>query len=233
MKRAFIHTVLVAAVLIAAAAVRSAAQTVPTDERQALRARIEQRYDVVPLAGGIALTPKTPRGNVRLIEISDSIAINGVAVSGRELRERVGADADSILQLSYLGPGDVRRLFASGTPAEPPPAPEPPLERATPPEAATPSATPSASDREPPRRYRRSSGDRVRVFGDVVVNEGEEVSGQVVAVLGWSASTAKSAIRWSRSWGPWSSDRTPSCTATWSRWADGCGEPRARASAAA
>ena len=31
---------------------------------------------------------------------------------------------------------------------------------------------------------RRSTGDRIRIFGDVVVNEGEEVAGEVVAVLG-------------------------------------------------
>ena len=49
MKRAFIHTVLRRRSLIAAAAVNAAAQQVPADEQQALRARIEQRYDVVPL----------------------------------------------------------------------------------------------------------------------------------------------------------------------------------------
>ena len=104
---------LAAAILIAAPAVRASAQPVPSDEQQALRTRIEQRYDVVPLSGGVALTPKTPRGDVRLIEISDTIAINGVAVSGRELRDRVGADADPILRLSYLGATNVRRLFAT------------------------------------------------------------------------------------------------------------------------
>ena len=102
--------------LIAAAAVNATAQPVPADEQQALRARIEQRYDVVPLSGGVALTPKSPRGDVRLIEISDTIAINGVAVSGRELREKVGADADSILRLSYLDRNDLRKLFARAAP---------------------------------------------------------------------------------------------------------------------
>ena len=86
------------------------------EEQQALRARIEQRYDVVPLSGGVALTPKSPRGDVRLIEISDTIAINGVQVSGRELRERVGADADTILRLSYLDRDDLRKLFARAAP---------------------------------------------------------------------------------------------------------------------
>ena len=190
MTRAFIHTVLARRSLSPSPAVRASAQPVPSDEQQALRARIEQRYDVVPLSGGVALTPKSPRGDVRLIEISDTIAINGVVVSGRELRDRVGADADPILRLSYLGASNVRRLFASAAPA-----PAPATRRAEsarvrkrkfrrtrdPPERAT----PSPSDRErPSRRFRRLNGDRVRVFGDVVVNEGEEVTGQVVAVLG-------------------------------------------------
>jgi hypothetical protein len=175
MKRAFIHAILAAVVLSAVAAARAAAQTVPSDEQQALRSRIEQRYDVVLLTRGVALTPKSPRGDVRLIEISDTIAINGVQVSGRELRERVGADADAILRLSYLDPSDLRRMFSRPEP-DLRPEPEPPVERATPP-------PPSPS--EPPRApLRRSSGDRVRVFGSVVVGEGEAIDGAVVAVLG-------------------------------------------------
>ena len=110
MKRAFTHTALAVAMLVVVAIVSAAAQPLPADEQQALRARIEQRYDVVPLAVGVALTPKSPRGDVRLIEISDTIAINGVAVSGRELRDRLGADADMILRLSYLGRDDLKKL---------------------------------------------------------------------------------------------------------------------------
>jgi hypothetical protein len=174
MTRAFLTTTVAAAIVIAAAAVPAGARQTPASDeaQQALRARIEQRYDVVPLAGGVALTPKSPRGDVRLIEISDTIAVNGVAVSGRELRERVGADADTILRLSYLDRDDLRRLFAR-TASEPGQEKEAQVERATPAAPAPPA---------PPRR--RSRGDRVRVFGDVVVNEDEQVSGQVVAVLG-------------------------------------------------
>ena len=106
-----VSTVFTLAVAIAAATVDAASQQVPADEPQALRARIEQRYDVVPLSSGVALRPKSPRGDVRLIEISDTIAINGVPVSGRELRERVGADADAILRLSYLDARALRELF--------------------------------------------------------------------------------------------------------------------------
>ena len=178
MKRAFTHIALAAAILLAGAIGRAAAQPPPADEQQALRARVEQRYDVVPLAVGVALTPKSPRGDVRLVEISDTVAINGVVVSGRELRERLGADADTILRLSYLGRDDLKKLFAR----EPAPEKEPPLER---PSQATPPTLPTPPTPERPSRpYRRSGGDRIRIFGDVVVQEGEEVTGEVVAVLG-------------------------------------------------
>jgi hypothetical protein len=175
MKRAFIQTVLAAVVLSAAIAARAAAQPVPADEQQALRSRIEQRYDVVVLTNGVALTPKSPRGDVRLIEISDTIAVNGVQVSGRELRERVGADADSILRLSYLDRSDLRRMFSRSEP-------DLRLEKDAPVERATPAAP---SPTEPPSApLRRSRGDRVRVFGSVAVDEGEAIDGQVVAVMG-------------------------------------------------
>ena len=133
MKRGFIPTALAAAILIVSASGHGAARQASNDDQQALRTRIEQRYDVVPLSGGVALTPKSPRGDVRLIEISDTIAINGVQVSGRELRERLGADADTVLRLSYLDRDDLRRLFARQAPeAEPRPAPDVPVERTTP-----------------------------------------------------------------------------------------------------
>ena len=169
-----VSTVFNGSVAIAAATVDAASQQVPADEPQALRARIEQRYDVVPLSRGVALRPKSPRGDVRLIEISDTIAINGVPVSGQELRQQVGADADAILRLSYLDAGALRELFGPvAAEREPRAEREAPLEPAAPP----------APDRRS-RRSRRASGDRVRIFGDVVVNEGEELAGQAVAVLG-------------------------------------------------
>jgi len=144
----------------------------PTEEEQrALRARLEERYDIVPLSDSVALTPKARRSDVRLIEVSDTIAVNGTVVTGRELRERVGADADAILRLSYLDPVIRRALFAPGpgrSTALESPAERPPAER--PPGDAT--------------RMHRGGGDRVRVFGDVRVREDEAVGGQVIAVIG-------------------------------------------------
>src|ERR1700754_3128478 len=127
MTRAFISTTLAVAIVLAASAVDAAGQRAAAtpatpatpaknEAQQDLRARIEQRYDVVPLTSGVALTPKSPRGDVRMIEISDAISINGVQVTGRELRERVGADADTILRLSYLDRDDLRRLFSPAAP---------------------------------------------------------------------------------------------------------------------
>jgi hypothetical protein len=150
------------------------AQQMTEDEQRSLRTRIEDRYDVVPLSDGIALRPKKRTGDVRLIEISDTIAINGTQVSGRELRERVGSDADAILRISYLDLNARRALFApDADPSEPRPERDPGVE-----------AERSPTPERPARRSRRVSRDTVRVFGDINVAEDESVSGLVVAVFG-------------------------------------------------
>lgn len=162
--------VLMLALLIAPAAA-SVAQAPPGDQRD-LRQRLETRFDVVPLSESVVLRPKTRMGDVRFVEISDAgITINGDPVTGRELRERLGADADSVLRLSYLPSAERAALFsdAGGAAVEP----EAPVE------APAPSAEPTRTS-----RTRRARGDRVRVFGDVVVERDEQVTGQAVAVLG-------------------------------------------------
>lgn len=157
----------------------AAGQQLTEDERQDLRQRIGQRYDVVPLTDGIALRPKTRVRDVRLIEITDTIAINGTPVTGTELQQRIGEDARLVLRLSYLDPADLQALFA------PPPAPEAPAPPAPPsPPDAEPVEAPRTPARPPAPRRHRSSGDRVRIFGDVVVPENDEVAGQVVAIMG-------------------------------------------------
>jgi hypothetical protein len=162
--------------LIIAAALTAtlAAQQLTERERTALRAQLDEHYDIVPLSDGVALTPKTRSGEVRLIEVSDAIAINGTVVTGRELRERVGADADAILRLSYLDPADRRALFMTSERRES----DRQVERPITPESTSPGAPVEA------RRPHRADGDRVRVFGDVTVREDEEITGQIVAVLG-------------------------------------------------
>lgn len=162
----------VAAVLCASALM--VAQSVD-DDLKALRERLTRQFDLVKLTGGIALRPKTAMRDIRLIEVSDGeIAVNGTPVTGRELRERVGADADPILRVSYLTVEQQHALSAPPAPRETKrdPSAEPQLERA------------AAESQERPKRARRSQGDRVRIFGDVSVQEDEEVTGEVVAVFG-------------------------------------------------
>ncbi|HSL22263.1 MAG TPA: hypothetical protein VK886_12065 [Vicinamibacterales bacterium] len=176
-----IRAALVMAFCVAAmAAVPAAAAAQSPADTQALRARIEARYDIVPLTDGIALRPKARGGDVRLIEIADgAISINGSPVTGGELRDRVGRDADAILQLSYLDAAERSTLFAQPEPRREPTEPRA-SERE---EGAAEPAAPAAVEPER-QRARRSRGDRVRVFGSVSVPRDEEIDGEVVAVFG-------------------------------------------------
>ena len=145
------------------------------EDRRALREQLERKYDLVPLSDGVGLRPKA-RGDVRLVEVTaGTIAINGDVVTGRELRDRLGADADAVLRLSYLSTEELREVAAPPAPPAPapaPPAPEPSLER-------------TPSEPRPEREWRhRSRGDRIRIFGNVSVNQDEEIGGQAVAVFG-------------------------------------------------
>ena len=142
------------------------------DDRRALREQLERKYDLVPLTDGVGLRPKA-RGDVRLVEVTaGTVAINGDVVTGRELRDRLGADAEAVLRLSYLSTDELREVAAPPAPAPAPPAPEPSLER-------------TPSEPRPAREWRhRSHGDRIRIFGNVSVNQDEEIGGQAVAVFG-------------------------------------------------
>ncbi len=145
------------------------------EERRGLREQLERKYDVVPLTDGVGLRPKA-RGDVRLVEVTaGTILVNGAVVTGRELRDWLGADADAVLRLSYLSTDELREVAAPPAPPTPvaaPPAPEPPLER-----------TPR-EPRETRQWSRRSNGERIRIFGDIAVERDEEITGQVVAVFG-------------------------------------------------
>ena len=105
----------------------------------------------MPLTGGVALTTEVAQDDVRLIEITDTIAVNGVPVTGRELRDRVGADADAILRLSYLDADARRDLFAAAAPEQQP------RRRSVP----RPNPSPRSSRRRrAPEAARRRTGDR-------------------------------------------------------------------------
>jgi hypothetical protein len=191
-----IRTLALAALLIATGALAPVAAGQPATPAAvtAMRNRIEARYEIVPLRDAIGLRPKQRSSRLRLIEISDgTIAIDGATVTGRELRDAVGADADAIVALSYYDAA-ARRAFlgqATEAPSEPP-REQPVPDRSTPdrsvpdrsvPDRATPDRSAEPSARAPDVRRRRV-GERVHVFGDVTVRRDEQVDGQVVAVLG-------------------------------------------------
>jgi hypothetical protein len=152
-------------------------------DRGRLRAVIEERYKVVPVQSGIVLVPRaTAARGIESIELSDgSIAVDGRIVTGAELRERLPRDADLIIQLSYLDPAARQALFGHGRTEAPPAAPGPPLPAA---EAPAAEEQPAPSTGIEPRR--RQSDARIRIGGDVHVDEDEVVDGAVV-VIGGSA----------------------------------------------
>jgi hypothetical protein len=80
-----------------------------------------------------------------------------------------------VLRFSYLD-RDARRALVAPAP---PPAPSQPAVEAQPPLERT-----APDIAEPATTRRRRTGDRVRIFGNVVVPEDETVSGQAVAVMG-------------------------------------------------
>lgn len=150
--------------IIAAAILWSAAPS--AQDNAALKREIERRFDVLPLVDGVALRPKSNPRRIRSIELSGAtIAIDGEPVTGAELRDKLGPDAEAVIRLSYLDAAARVQLF--GVDRE-----------ATPPAAGGPSPA-------PPARTRRSD-TMVRVGGSITVDEDEIVEGDVV-VIGGSA----------------------------------------------
>jgi hypothetical protein len=144
-------------------------------EHTVLETRLRERFQILPLANGVVLTPKF-RTSVRSIEVADvAIAVDGTVVTGGELREKLGADADLILQLSYLDPAVRRSALGLGASASTP---------APPPVTGTASERGIESDKQTSRSRHRD--DIVRFGGSVTVAPDEIVDGDV-AVIGGSA----------------------------------------------
>ncbi len=125
---------------------------------------------------GVALIPLYDT-DVGLIELTGGeIAVDGSPVTGGELRDALGEDADAILRLSYLDTPAQRTLFGIG---EAPPAAD------TTAMADTTGAAAVDEPDEPEARERGSAqGDRVRVGGSVRIGVDEFIDGDVVAVGG-------------------------------------------------
>lgn len=167
-------------VLVALAVVCGVPASWSQERNDTLRRDVERRFEVLPLRDGIALRPRAS-SSVRSIEVAGgAIAIDGQPATGAELRAKLGADADLVLQLSYLSDAARLALFAPAPGAPVPPA-APAAPEITPPPPVEPPAPPPRPRR--PRSERRS-GDQVRIGRDVTVDEGETVEGDVVAVGG-------------------------------------------------
>ena len=154
-------------VLMARTAYIVHAQTATAAE---LRTQLANRYDIVPLQQGIALVPKSANSKVRMIQIvNGAVTVDGDPASAAQLRDRLGADAATIVQLTYLSAAELRQLAAPEAIAPPATSPAPPA----PPQPETPS------------RPSQGGGDIVRIGGGAVnVAEHERVQGDVVAIVG-------------------------------------------------
>jgi hypothetical protein len=153
------------------------ARVEPGPEFWQLKERAERVFQVVETRRGLILVPRTESSRARTIELNDGqVLVDGVFVTGRELRDRLGNDADIIVQLSFLDATTRRALF--GPQAVAAPAPQAP--------PVVPDAPPSVAAREgwnETARYRHG-GARVRFGGDVTVAEDEAVGDDVVVILG-------------------------------------------------
>ena len=90
----------------------------------ALKSRVERRFRVLQVRDGLVLTPRREVRGLQSIEIRDGlIAVDGTPTTGAQLRERLGADADLVLQVSYLSPAALAAWAAPAPRAAAPPLP--------------------------------------------------------------------------------------------------------------
>jgi hypothetical protein len=158
----------------------AAAQT--TTDVSDLRAQLDRRFEVLPLQDGVMLRPRGRVTDVRSIEIHEgTIALDGLVVTGAELRNRLGADADLVVRTSFLNSAQLRTLTGGPT-ADTAPVVAPP--EVTPPPTPDDDRNDRRARRGPFGRRGNSSGDRVRFGGTITVDEGETVEGDVVVIGG-------------------------------------------------
>jgi hypothetical protein len=172
------------AILVVALMARTAyivhAQTATAAE---LRTQLAKTYDFVALQQGIALVPKAANSRVRIIQIvNGAVTVDGETLTAAQLRDRLGADAASIVQLTYMSAAEQRQLAspdAAGA-AQSAGAAAQPAGTTTP----TPLPAPSPAPETPTRAVERR-GDIVRIAGGAVnVAENERVEGDIVAIGG-------------------------------------------------
>jgi hypothetical protein len=153
---------------------------------RSLRETLLGKFRVLPVQNGIVLVPLGRYEGVDNIELRDgTIAINGHVATGGEVRQHLGADADPVLELSYLDLAGQRRLLLTaeiGRAAPEVPSPEP-----TKPSAEITAPRPPEAPAPPERPFHHETEARVRLGGNVTVDEDELVNGPVVVILGSAA----------------------------------------------
>jgi hypothetical protein len=184
--KAVIRVCLIAA-LVAAAGPPAAQAQQPAERTGSIssetRSQVADRYRVLVVRDGIVLTPRS--GARQAIEVtSEGIAVDGQAVSGPELREKLGSDAGLILQLSYAAADELKRAFGPPPAAPAPSAPPEPPAAAAPPASPPPPESPEAPEDDD--RDWHHSGGKVRFGGTITVEENERVR-EVVAIGGSAA----------------------------------------------
>jgi hypothetical protein len=136
-----------------------------------LRARLHERFDVVALQQGVALVPLEAASGVRMIQIAGGVVtVDGEALTGQQLRDRLGPDADLVLQATYLDLQRQREL--AGTVAAAAPA------------ASSQDSQPADEPADQIARTQVTRGDMVRFGGDVAVGLNERIQGDVVSIGG-------------------------------------------------
>ena len=76
-----------------------------------LRMQLAGKYDIVALQQGIALVPKAANPRVRMVQVvNGAVTVDGDTLTAAQLRDRLGADAATIVQLTYLSAAEQRQL---------------------------------------------------------------------------------------------------------------------------
>lgn len=135
-----------------------------------LRDELRARYQIVALDEGLALVPRTS-GAIKLIEIRNgTIVVDGASLTAREAHQRLGRDANLIIQATYLDSAAQRELARVDSRVG----------------TTQPDRPGGADDSEPtaPERSQTRRGDVVRFAGSIAVARDERVEGDVVAIGG-------------------------------------------------
>ena len=180
-KQIFCALAVIMTVLIARTAYIVHAQTTTAAE---LRTQLAGKYDIVALQQGIALVPKGANSPIKMVQvINGAVTVDGDTLTAAQLRQRLGADADSIIQLTYLSAAEQRQLATPEGAAAAAPGATPSTAGAPP--STTPPITPPPPAPEPDTSRTVRRDDVIRIGGGAVnVAANERVEGDVVSIGG-------------------------------------------------